>query len=162
MARRLKFAPNNFPVSQRVLNQKHQTPRGERSCIASWTKNLMTCRNREEQKRKEGTAKSRLVFTLGRLLNQNSRKQIFLLMSVCLGDFFGSYLYSRAKSNEIKFEKGTWAERKIPNPSPIVFWFDLDSAFARLYLLLNETQKKKQTLPPPTPPKKNRQLRRLN
>ena len=120
VARRLKFAPNNFPVSQRVLNQKHQTPRGERSCIASWTKNLMTCRNREEQKRKEGTAKSRLVFTLGRLLNQNSRKQIFLLMSVCLGDFFGSYLYSRAKSNEIKFEKGTWAERKIPNPSPIL------------------------------------------
>ena len=75
-------------------------------------------------------------------------------MSVCLGDFFGSYLYSRAKSNEIKFEKGTWAERKIPNPSPIVFWFDLDSAFARLYLLLNETQKKKQPLPPPTPPQK--------
>ena len=147
MARRLKFAPNNFPVSQRVLNQKHQTPRGERSCIASWTKNLMTCRNREEQKRKEGTAKSRLVFTLGRLLNQNSRKQIFLLMSVCLGDFFGSYLYSRAKSNEIKFEKGTWAERKIPNPSPIVFWFDLGSGFRTAVSLTLRTTKEEAPTP---------------
>ena len=62
MARQLKFAPNNFPASQRVLNQKHQTPRAERSCIESWTKNLTTCQNREEQKRKERTAKSRLVF----------------------------------------------------------------------------------------------------
>ena len=62
MVRQLKFAPSNFPANQRVLNQKHQTPRAERSCIESWTKDLMTCRNREEQKRKEGTAKSRLVF----------------------------------------------------------------------------------------------------
>ena len=75
-------------------------------------------------------------------------------MSVCLGDFFGSYLYSRAKSNEIKFEKGTWAERKIPNPSPIVFWFDLDSAFARLYLLLNKRKNNPSLPPPPPPPKK--------
>ena len=35
-------------------------------------------------------------------------------------------------------------------PSPIDFWFDLGSAFARLHLLLYEPQKKEQKRPPAT------------
>lgn len=43
----------------------------------------------------------------------------------------------------------------FPRPSPIVFPFELGSDFARLYLLLHETQTKH------TPTKKKRQLRGL-
>ena len=65
------------------------------------------------------------------------------------------YTDSREVKGENDWEGGGGGRGKISlfsllTPSPIDFWFDLGSAFARLHLLLYEPQKKEQKRPPAT------------